>query len=92
MAYKMPNPEGAKCSRESAFYMPYSPSTFLYAIQPEYLLICHTARVPSYMPYSLSTFLYAIQPEYLLMSLAIIASVCGLWASVVDFQEYNEAI
>ena len=53
MAYKMPNPEGAKCPRESTFYMPYSPSTYV---------------------------------------TTIIASIRGLWASVPDFQNCDEAI
>ena len=46
MAYTIPSPEGAKCLRTSAFYMPYSPSAYV---------------------------------------LTIITSVCGLWASVLDF-------
>ena len=48
-----------------------------YAIQPECLY--HTARVP--IPYSLSAYV-----------LTIIASVCRLWASVLDFQEFDKVI
>ena len=48
MAYKMTSPKGAKHPRESGFYMPYSPSAYVFTT---------------------------------------IASVHGLWASVLNFQE-----
>ena len=34
--------------------------------------------------------LYTIQPECLILT--TIASVCGLWANVVDFPQFDEAI
>ena len=53
IAYEMPSAEGAKCPRESSFYMPYILSAYVATIIP---------------------------------------SVCGLRASVRDFQKFDEAI